>query len=137
VAALAGLVRAEGSVARDNVEDFIAVLLIMKPPAHLDDDAAELLGRFALRAGIASGADAATAGAAIDAYLAQSPLSERVVAAMHALAREVVLGGSDVDNALASFAKSAAPTGVLGGGERPAGTIAAGPMARFLVDKKK
>lgn len=136
------MVRALAAFPRDDVEDFLAVLVLTRPAPQppLDDDAALLVGRFAARAGIARGSSAADARAGIDAYLAHKPLSEAVITAVHALARERAASatGTDVGDALARFAGETAPTGVLGGGgERPKGTVPAGPMARFVVDKKR
>lgn len=101
------------------------------PPEQLDEDAAALVGRFAVRCGIARGAPVADVQAAIAAYLQKKPLNEDIVAAVHAIAREKLAEGN-LGAAVQKF------TGVLGGdGERPKGTVPAGPMARFLVDKKK
>ena len=121
----------EERFARDDVEDLLALMILSNPPEQLDDDAAELVGRFATRAGLAPGAGAEDVRAAIARYLKDKPPSEPLVAALHALARDHALD-SDVGAAAQRF------TGVLGGGgERPQGTVPAGPMARFLVDSKK
>jgi hypothetical protein len=78
-----------------------------------------------------SGASADDVRTALAAYARKKPPHEALVVALHALARERALDG-DVGAAVQKF------TGVLGGGgERPPGTVAGGPMARFLADKKK
>lgn len=127
----------------DDVEDFLAFLLLLRPPAGgLDDAAAALLGRFASRAGVQPGGGERDARAAIDAWFVAHPVNADIVAAVHAIARETLGAGvsDDVGRALGAFAAAPLPTGVLGGGERPKGTVPAGPMARFQVavpEKKK
>jgi hypothetical protein len=70
--------------------------------------------------------------ARLEAKLADPEVS-RLRAAVEGALREALAEDSEVSDALASFAGDK-PTRRPLQGERPAGTIAAGPLARFLMD---
>ncbi|MDP2341186.1 MAG: hypothetical protein Q8O67_09520 [Deltaproteobacteria bacterium] len=126
-----------------DVEDFLAILILRTPVEQrgTDQDGLELLGRFALRCGMKATADEAAVVAAVDAYLSEHPLNPEILqAAQLVVTSKLTEGTGSLGSALTSFADDAKVTAPLGGsGPRPAGTVAGGPMARFLVvaPKKK
>jgi hypothetical protein len=127
--------------ARIDVEDLLAVLTLAQPAAQraTDDEVLMLLGRFAQRADVdvRGGADAALA--KIAGYLRERPLRMDLLQRCAAFVREHLAAGSSV----ALDLNAARFLGVTPGksamasvnSERPSGTIPAGPLARFLVEK--
>lgn len=72
-----------------------------------------------------------------DAYAAR-PIEATLMEALDAWARAGLLDRKTPDadkEKYAAFLGSTTRGGVLGGGERPAGTIAAGPLARFATTR--
>lgn len=121
-----------------DVEDLLAVVILSFPPEEraLDEESTLLLGRFAERAGVRGQLAPADAMAAVEAYLVEHPLDPPLLEAATRVAREHLAEGGAAGDLLARFTAEKR-AGVLGGGQRPAGTVPAGPLARFLVDVKK
>jgi hypothetical protein len=72
----------------------------------------------------------------IVSYLEAHPLRTELLQEAARVARERLGTGGAVAEHLRKFTGDGVPRGVLGGGERPEGSTPAGPLARFLVQKK-
>lgn len=135
------LLDADGDAfAPEQIEDLLALALLAHPPEERgepDERRTELLGRFFLRAGLGAGASAAQVQAGVSAYFSANPPSQTLVEKMRDLVMELVeTGALEESSAFARFMGNA-PGGVLDTGERPEGTIPAGPLAAFQAQKKK
>lgn len=121
-----------------NKSDLLAAERLAK--VFLPQPAMELLGRFMIELGVGSDAAPEVITGAIDARL-QAMKSPLLDALLRFFREESAQGGDGaVGRAFAAFAGAAGANGVLDSGARPAGTVPAGPLARFVVgtsDPKK
>ena len=105
-------------------------------PASLPPPALKLLGALAHEAGVVAGDAADVLRAKLDAHIAKHAPPAQMVQAFESLMREATLAGQGAQ-AGAAFGQfignAASTTGVLGGGERPAGTTAGGALAQLSL----
>jgi hypothetical protein len=104
-------------------------------PASLPPPALKLLGALAQEAGVIAGDAPDVLLAKFDAHIEKNAPPAKMVQAFEALLREASLAGqgAQASAAFAQFAGNAAATGVLGGGERPAGTTPGGALAQMSL----
>jgi hypothetical protein len=122
----------------EQVKDLMA-FMILGAMAAGDDRPLEpaeeaTLLEFGMRVGISGGETAEQVQQAIAAYVASQPLDESVARAAESAARGLAReGGKAVGEAFARFVDSSRKLQPLEQGARPAGTVAAGPAARFQL----
>lgn len=137
LAELLGAIRGTATV--EQAEDVVA-LLLLRNPVNLQADGRALLARYSARAGLDPSLTSEQLEAAVARYLEGHPLNPTVVAAFKAVAQRLVEENAphaaDVAVALSMVGGETSKT-PLGGGVRPAGTVPAGPAARFKMDPKK
>jgi hypothetical protein len=118
------------------IERFLAFVLFGAgvPRDSLPDDAVAFLGAYAVAIGIPPDASRAELGKLLDEHFQKEPVRPELIAAFRRTAERI----GDVGEAARTTTRvigGAVSSRPLGGGERPAGTTAGGPLARFLVDK--
>jgi hypothetical protein len=123
----------DDAVARD-----VAVLLALDVAraVELPDALLALLGQAVLAAGLKGDEPADTLASAVRAHLEQRIPAPLLRLVARSIREQSARRGGDAAaaQALLGVEASRAP---LGGGVRPAGTVAASPLARFLVDAPK
>ncbi len=105
-------------------------------PALLPAPAMKLLGALAQEAGVVAGDAADVLLKKLDAHIEKIAPPAKMVQAFDALMREATLvgQGAQAGTAFGQFIGNAASTpGVLGGGERPAGTTPGGALAQLSL----
>jgi hypothetical protein len=104
-------------------------------PASLPAPALKLLGTIAQAAGVVAGDGPEVLLAKFDAHIEKTAPPAQMIQAFEGLLREATLAGqgAQASAAFAQFAGNAASTGVLGGGERPAGTTPGGALAQMSL----
>ncbi len=120
-----------------DIEHFLPWTLL-----HMDVDLADLdeatIGIFAAagkQAGVTAGMGPNDVVAAFDRWYQVHPPNPALAAALQEAWRELNAGAAVTANPFEQFAGQKAATGVLGGGERPQGTIP-GAMARLQTLEK-
>jgi hypothetical protein len=133
----AGVPRFERAV----LDDAIAWLLLgaLDDSTALPEEAERHLGALAERAGVTPDMDAPATRACVQRYFDAHPLPPSLRTSLEqALRGMAAAGGESLGRELQSVTGAVQPAGVL---ERkappPAGTVGAGPMARFQLDKKR
>jgi hypothetical protein len=134
------------AIPRVDVEDWLAMFVLHLPANERGRDPAllTLMGSFVVRAGLetlfATGApDGAALEQALSAYVAKHPPAPALVEALQRASQTAAAQAAPaLQQRSRAFFGDAPTAGVLGGGQRPAGSVAAGPMARFqmVVPKK-
>jgi hypothetical protein len=105
-------------------------------PAGLGDAAAALFVSACRAAGVVPADNAQQVSQKFDAHYRAFPPQPALLSAFEAAYRQVNQGASMLESPFARLSGEKPSTGVLGGGgPRPAGTVAAGPMARFAIKK--
>jgi hypothetical protein len=116
------------------------VLILELPQDAVPEDLRPAFFQTLTSFGVTGTESASDVAAKVATAYVQKPISPRLVAAVDAWAR-VLLGDASRPAAeqqkLAAFLGTAKAGGVLGGGARPAGSTAAGPLARFSVNSPK
>lgn len=114
----------------EDVEHIIPWMLVNLPVdlASLDEDTLVRFAQTCDKAGVLPTMDAAQIRSTLDAWYKLNPPSPAVVAALQEAWRAVNEGGGA--GAFSSFSGEKRSTGVLGGGQRPAGTVP-GALARL------
>jgi len=124
----------------EEVKDLLAMMLLAAlaggDDAALSPGEEAILLDFGLRAGLQGDEDAAAVQQAIAAYLAQRPFDPRLAQAAEQAARGLAseAGSARVGQAFVDFMGKAKKMEALEQSERPAGTIPAGPAARFQLN---
>jgi len=120
---------------REDLRHFLPWILVNMPVDFdaLDDASVAIFAQTCAKAGIGDGDDVKDK---LDAYYDENPPNPELVAALQAVWREVNADAAG-PNPFAKFAGGGGPVKVLDSGARPAGTIRAGPLARFQDLKKK
>ena len=122
-----------GGLTREDVEDVTAVLILLAGEPAQSTVEQEALEHFVERAALTADLPADQLATRVAAYLHSRP-SLKLVSALGVLMREDLAQGADPSRAIADLlASPAGRTGVLGGGKRPQGTVAAGPGAQFAL----
>lgn len=118
-----------------DVADVAAVLILVsgKPPENAQERA--ILDQFSARAGLGGDNSDGEIARHIIAYFEGRP-SLRLVTVLGQLVREELANAPARKDFAAIIGQAASLGTVLGGGERPAGTVPAGPGARFTVPSK-
>lgn len=108
-------------------------------PSTLPPPALKLLGTIAQEAGVVAGDGPEVLLAKFDAHIEKNAPPAKMLQAFEALLREASLAGqgAQAGAAFVQFAGGAASTGVLGGGERPPGTLPGGALAQASLRTKK
>jgi hypothetical protein len=115
----------------------ILAIVQADPKAELPPALVDVVTQFVGGLGLPADADEAAVVSAIQAYAAAHPVPPALKTDLAHALRDVVLTGGQPKDLDALAAVTGAPkTGRPAPAERPAGTVPAGPMARFLVDKK-
>lgn len=116
----------------EDVEHVIPWMLVNLPVdlGSLDEDTLVRFAQTCDRAGVTSTMDAAQIRATLDAWYQENPPAAAVVAAIQEAWRQVHEGTGPAP--FAGFLGEKRSSGVLGGGERPAGTVP-GAMARLAA----
>lgn len=116
------------------------VLLLELPQDAVPEDLRPAFFRTLTSFGITGTESARDLAAKVAEAYVQKPISPRLVAAVDAWARARLGDASrplEGQQNLAAFFGNSKAGGVLGGGVRPAGSTAAGPVARFAVNSPK
>ena len=123
-----------------DVEHILPWCLVNMPVemSELDEATVGLFVKTCAKAGVALDADADTVREGLAAYYAENPPNKQLAAALEGAWHEVnaAAGGAD-KNPFAKFSGSQGATGVLGGGERPQGTVPGGVLARLAAPPPK
>jgi len=125
-----------------DIEHFMRFLFVVSVaearPETITTDMARQLGQLAVDAGCKPGDPPAQVLSALMALFDQRPPSPEMITIYNRVAREVAVEGHkpEAGRAFGNFLGRSGTAGVLGGGQRPAGTVPAGPLARVATMKK-
>jgi hypothetical protein len=117
----------------EDVEHILPWCLVNMPVemGELDEATVALFVKTCEKAGVPLDGDAETVREGLAAYYAEHPPNRALSAALEAAWHEVNAEAGAQKNPFAKFSGSQGPTGVLGGGERPQGTVPGGVLARL------